>query len=70
MQTEAIVGRPPLPEGKKRKNRMVALFTDAEKADIDANLEEEGEGINDLIRRLVLSEVRNDTGEAKGDGPR
>lgn len=58
MPLETPMGRPPLPEEKKRKNRMVALFTDAERAEIDAYLEREGEGINDLIRGLVLKKVR------------
>ena len=60
MQNEATLGRPPLPDSKKRKNRRVGLFTDDEVAEIDAYLERNGQGINELIRLSVLDRVRDD----------
>ena len=59
MQIEAPVGRPPLPDDKKRNVRKVALFTTSEWEEIEAHLEREGIGINDLMRDTVLERVRD-----------
>lgn len=62
MLEEVQVGRPPLSEDRKRKNRRVALFTDGEIDEINAYLEANAMGINDLIRELVLREIRDKLG--------
>ena len=58
IDTGVTVGRPPLPEEKRRRNRRVALFTDEEIAEIDAYMERESVGVNDLLRDSVLAVVR------------
>ena len=58
MNTEVILGRPPLDKTKKRTVRRVATFTPPEAAEIDDYLEQTGMGVNELIRGLVLEEVR------------
>lgn len=58
MQIEVQMGRPPLPDAKKRIIRKVGTFTPGEWEEIEAHLEREGEGINDLIRNAVLAKVR------------
>lgn len=59
MQTEASVGRPPLPDHKKRNIRKTTLFNQKEWDEVEAYLEAEGEGITDLMRDATLDKVRD-----------
>ena len=48
----------------KRENRVVLLFTDAEKRDLDDYIEQNGlDGYNHLGRELVLNAIRGESND-------
>lgn len=58
---EIQMGRPPLKDSQKRKNRVVLLFTDAELEEIKAYLEGGTyDGMNHLGREVILGKVRSE----------
>ena len=58
MQTEATMGRPPLPDSEKRTVRKVLTFTPDEWTEIEAYFQHHGGGFNKLGRDKVLDHVR------------
>lgn len=74
MQTEAQMGRPPLKDSQRKKNRVVLLFTDDELRRFNEYIEANGYGgHNDLGREAIFEKIESSNSVSKpksgqGDG--